>query len=295
MRVLVTGANGQLGTEIRMIAKYDESKDFTYVDLDNFDLTNSFDVSTWFKKQDPFQVVINCAAYTAVDKAESDYKTAKLANHIAVSILAEECKKMGAQLIHISTDYVFDGKNFLPYKESDNTNPLSAYGKSKLAGEQALIALQMPGIIIRTSWLYSNYGNNFVNTMIRLGKEREQLNVVFDQIGSPTYAKDLATAILQIIENQEFTQGKYLSEIFHFSNEGVCSWYDFAKEIMEMAQLPCKIMPIRTEEYPLPAPRPHYSVLDKHKIKTSFGLSIPHWKSSLISCLQSRTNPSIQP
>lgn len=285
MRVLVTGANGQLGTEIRMRAKFDESKDFTYVDLDNFDLSNSFDVASWFKKQEPFHVVINCAAYTQVDKAEND-RLARVVNHISVGILAEECRKMNAQLIHISTDYVFDGKNFLPYREDDPCNPLSAYGKTKLAGEQALITQNIPGIIIRTSWLYSAYGNNFVKTMLKLGKEREELKVVFDQIGSPTYAGDLAIAILKIIENQNFINGGYHSEIFHFSNEGVCSWYDFATTIMELSGLNCRITPIRTEEYPLPAPRPHYSVLDKQKIKSVFELNIPHWKSSLLVCLR---------
>jgi len=286
MRILVTGANGQLGTEIRMIAKFDDEHDYMYVDLDNFDMTNAFDVATWFSRQERYDVVINCAAFTAVDKAESDFRSARLANSIAVSILAEECRKMNAQLVHISTDYVFNGKSFLPYREDDPTEPASAYGKSKLAGEQALITQKIPGIIIRTSWLYSNYGNNFVKTMQKLGAERESLNVVYDQIGSPTNAQDLADAILKIIQHPLFLAGGFKSEVFHYSNEGVCSWYDFALEIMEQNNLPCKVNPIRTEEYPLPAPRPAYSVLDKQKIKTTFGIHIPHWKASLAVCME---------
>ncbi|MCF8295849.1 MAG: dTDP-4-dehydrorhamnose reductase [Bacteroidales bacterium] len=286
MKILVTGANGQLGTEIRMIAKYDEVNDFSYVDVDNFDMTNAFDVAKWFANQGPFDVVINCAAYTAVDKAETEIKTAKLVNSVAVSILGDICRKMNARMIHISTDYVFDGQNYRPYQEDDLVNPASAYGQSKLEGELAMIQGEVPGIILRTSWLYSPYGANFVKTMLRFGKERESLNVVFDQIGSPTYAHDLAEAILQIIHHPSFQTTNWKGEIFHYSNEGVCSWYDFALEIMEKSHLSCQINPIRSEEYPLPAARPHYSVLDKKKIKSTFGIHIPHWKVSLAVCLE---------
>jgi dTDP-4-dehydrorhamnose reductase len=226
--------------------------------------------------------VINCAAYTAVDKAESDEFTPTLINATAVGYLATACNKADATLIHISTDYVYDGNACKPYREDHPTAPASVYGRSKRAGE--LAALTTPkSVVIRTSWLYSSFGANFVKTMLRLGKERETLNVVFDQTGTPTYAADLAQAVMKIVKTSE--QNNLKTGIFHYANEGVCSWYDFAHEIMQQAGLKCAVKPIETKDYPAPAPRPYYSVLNKTRIKTEYGVEIPHWKDSLRSCL----------
>ena len=278
MNILVTGSNGQLGNELRKISGMFPDNSFFFTDIDELDISNSVAVNNFFESK-RIQTVINCAAYTAVDKAENDEPTAMLINASSVRYLAKACSKSNATLIHISTDYVYDGNACKPYKEGHPTAPASAYGRSKLAGEEA--AMSTPkALIIRTSWLYSSFGNNFVKTMIRLGKERDTLNVVFDQTGTPTYAADLALIIMEIVRKTEKNDLK--TGIFHYSNEGVCSWYDFAREIMQQAGLKCDVKPIETKDYPLPAPRPHYSVLNKTRIKTVYGVEIPHWKDSLM-------------
>lgn len=270
---LVTGCNGQLGTALQALLK-DQA---VYIDKDELDLTNEEDVKD-FLTSNPFDCVINCAAYTAVDKAETDEETAHKVNALAPLYLAKYSKC----LIHVSTDYVFDGTNHKPYTEEDPTNPLSVYGKTKREGELNVLNNAKTGIVIRTAWLYSPHGGNFVKTMRKLGAERESLNVVFDQIGSPTNAYDLAEAIVKAIP--QIKEGE--KEVFHFTNEGVCSWYDFAKEIMEQSKLNCKVNPIEGKDYPTPAHRPHYSVLNKNKIKTRFNIEIPHWKEGLVKCLK---------
>ena len=281
MNLLVTGANGQLGSELREISNNYPNCRFFFTDVDELDITRQDAVNDFFEKNE-IQTVINCAAYTAVDKAESDEISATLINATAVEYLAVACKREDATLIHVSTDYVYGGVACRPYDEDYPTSPASAYGRSKLAGEQA--ALNLPkSVVVRTSWLYSSFGNNFVKTMLRLGQERETLNVVFDQTGTPTYAADLAQAIMKIVESSESNSLK--TGIFNYANEGVCSWYDFAHEIMQQAGLKCVVRPIETKDYPAPAPRPHYSVLNKARIKTEYGLEIPNWKDSLSRCL----------
>ena len=279
--ILVTGSNGQLGSEIKELSS-DYSYDFSFTDRTTLDITDKEDIKN-FCQNNAINTIINCAAYTAVDKAESDKENADIVNRKAVKKLALVAKEFDIKLIHISTDYVFDGRNFKPYCEEFQTNPQGVYGKTKLEGEKELININPKNsIIIRTSWVYSFYGNNFVKTMLRLGKEKESLGVIFDQVGTPTYAKDLAKTILEIIpkiKNEKV-------EIFNFSNEGVLSWYDFAKEIMKMAKLDCKINPIETKDYPTPAKRPHYSLLNKAKIKEKFNIEIPYWKDGLDDCLR---------
>ena len=281
MNILITGSNGQLGSEIKELSSnYDYN--FFFTDRTNIDITNKDDIKSFCEKNS-INVIINCAAYTAVDKAQSDEINADLINRKAVKKLALVSQELNIKLIHISTDYVFDGKNFKPYCEEFQTNPQSIYGKTKLDGENEMRDINPKNsIIIRTSWIYSYYGNNFVKTMLRLGKEKEELGVIFDQIGTPTYAKDLAKIILDIvpqIDNQKV-------EIYNYSNEGVLSWYDFAKEIMKMAKLNCKINPIETYQYPTPAKRPHFSLLNKNKIKSTFNIEIPYWKDGLDDCLK---------
>ncbi|WP_164469164.1 dTDP-4-dehydrorhamnose reductase [Aliarcobacter cryaerophilus] len=279
--ILVTGSMGQLGSEIKELAsKY--SYNFFFTDRNNIDITNKDNIKEYCQTNS-INVIINCAAYTAVDKAESDIENADLVNRKAVKKLSIVAKELNIKLIHISTDYVFDGKNFKPYVEEYQTNPQSVYGKTKLDGENEMININpLHSIIIRTSWVYSYYGNNFVKTMLRLGKEKEELGVIFDQVGTPTYAKDLAIAILDIIPQIENSK----VEIYNYSNEGVLSWYDFAKEIMKMAKLNCKINPIETYQYQTPAKRPHFSLLNKSKIKSKFNLEIPYWKDGLDDCLK---------
>ena len=278
--ILVTGANGQLGSEIRVLSNGDGN--FLFTDRGELDITDFAAVETFISKN-AVGTVINCAAYTAVDKAECDAQNADLINNKAVENLAKICKDKDIKLVHISTDYVFDGKNYKPYLEEDEPNPIGVYAKTKYDGEKAILAINpQNSIIIRTSWVYSSFGANFVKTMLRLGREHESLGVVFDQVGSPTYARDLAKAILDILPKIK----NHKTEIYHFSNEGVVSWYDFAKEIMKMAKLSCNITPIESAQYPTPAPRPHYSVLNKAKIKREFGVEIPYWKDSLIDCLK---------
>ncbi len=282
--ILVTGANGQLGSELYQLSALESSLTFTFVTRNELDLSDPLSLETWFEDK-RFDVIVNCAAYTAVDKAESEPELAAVINATAVATLAALTKKSHSALIHISTDYVFNGKNFKPYVESDPVQPQSVYGQSKLEGEQALLAVNAPkSLIIRTSWVYSQFGNNFVKTMLRLGKARAELGVIYDQVGAPTSARDLAQAILAIIKHPELDEISE-PEIYHFSNEGVCSWYDFAKAIFEYSGINCHVKPIETKDYPTPATRPHYSLLNKAKIKQRFDLTIPYWKDSLKDCL----------
>lgn len=280
VNILVTGANGQVGSEIQALAA-STPLTFFFTDRETLDITNE-DALRRFVKEHHITTIINCAAYTAVDKAESDPHMADKINNYAVGLLGHIAKDYGISLIHISTDYVFDGMHYKPYTEETPTNPQSLYGRTKRDGELALLSLNPPrSLIIRTAWVYSSFGANFVKTMLRLGAEKTSLNVVYDQVGSPTYARDLAQAILDIIPRLD----NDAIEIYHYSNEGVLSWYDFAKEIMKMAKRPCQITPIETKDYPTPAKRPHYSLLNKTKIKERFGLTIPYWKDSLSACL----------
>ena len=278
--ILVTGSNGQLGSEIQELSNnYDYN--FFFTDRTSLDIGNEKDIRT-FIQTNKINTIINCAAYTAVDKAEEDEVNADKINHLAVKSLANISKENNIKLIHISTDYVFDGKNYRPYNEEDVTNPSGVYGATKLAGELAMQTINPKNsIIIRTSWVYSSFGSNFVKTMLRLGKERHSLGVIFDQVGTPTYARDLAKAILDIVPS---INNKKV-EIYNYSNEGVLSWYDFAKEIMRMTKSECKINPIETKEYPTPCARPHYSLLNKSKIKEKFAIIVPYWKDSLTECL----------
>ena len=287
LNILVTGSNGQLGSEINELVSSSLStahyplNTFHFTDRDNLDITDKNAIENFCSKNN-IEVIINCAAYTAVDKAEEDEENADKINHLAVKYLSEISKEKNIKLIHVSTDYVFDGTNHKPYVETDITNPNGVYGKTKLDGEKAMQDIDPNNsMIIRTSWVYSSFGANFVKTMLRLGKEKESLGVIFDQIGTPTYARDLARTILDIIpkiKNEKV-------EIYNYSNEGVLSWYDFAKEIMRMAKLDCKINPIETKEYPTPATRSHYALLNKSKIKKEYNIAIPYWKDSLDKCL----------
>jgi len=257
--------------------------------VDSLDITDGNAVIKYFQDTNP-NYVINCAAYTAVDKAESNVETVRRINSIAPGILANVAKRISAKMIHISTDYVFDGQAYLPLVETDEVNPIGVYGKSKLAGEQNCVKENQHSIIIRTSWLYSSFGNNFVKTMLRLGKERESLKVVFDQVGSPTYAADLAKAILDIVKLSEEDQENFVPGIYHYSNEGAISWFDFSKAIFEITGLKCYVSPVLSEEFPTPAHRPNYSVLNKSKIKNIFKLQIPYWRDSLKICLDKLEN-----
>lgn len=270
---LVVGANGQLGNCIRLFLK----DTAIYTDKEELDIIDENAVKE-FVKNNNFKCIINCSAYTAVDKAENDIELAIKINVDGVRNLA----KTNIPLIHISTDYVFNGKNNVPYIETNKTNPMSVYGKTKLEGEKEVLKYSKSAIIIRTAWLYSQFGNNFLKTMLRLGKEKESLNVVFDQIGTPTYAMDLAEIILKILQSGKYENTK---EIYHFSNEGVCSWYDFAVEIMKEANLTCKVKPIESKDYPTLAVRPSFSVLNKGKIKKDFDVEIRHWRKAMIECL----------
>lgn len=281
LNILVTGSNGQLGSEIKELS-VNYSYNFFFTDRTNIDITDKENIKS-FCQTNNINAIINCAGYTAVDKAESDEFNADLINRKAVKKLALVCEELNIKLIHISTDYVFDGKNFKPYCEEYKTAPQSVYGNTKLAGENEMIKINPKNsIIIRTSWVYSYYGANFVKTMLRLGKEKEALGVIFDQVGTPTYAKDLAKVILDILPKIDTQK----VEIYNYSNEGVLSWYDFAKEIMKMAKFACKINPIETFQYPTPAKRPHYSILNKSKIKNKFNIEIPYWKDGLDDCLK---------
>lgn len=281
--VLVTGSHGQLGKEMQQKAGNFPGYSFFFKDIDSLDITEFNGLERFFIGN-TIDYIVNCAAYTAVDKAETEITEAEKINITGVENLTKIAEKAGARLIHISTDYVFDGKNYRPYKEDYPTSPAGVYGRTKLEGE-VKIRKYSNAMIIRTSWLYSSFGNNFVKTMLRLAKEKDSLKVVYDQTGSPTYAGDLAAAILEIIQKSENRNPEFIPGVFNYSNEGVCSWYDFAKAIMETANLKCHIYPIETKDFPTPAKRPHYSVLDKTKIKTNFNLEIPYWRDSLKKCL----------
>ena len=273
--ILVTGANGQLGSEIRVATS--DKDNYIFTDVEELDITNLEKVRN-FVVQNRVGAIVNCAAYTNVDKAEEDAITADLINHQAVRNLAVVCKEFGATLIHISTDYVFDGTQNTPYVEEDVTSPQGVYGKSKLEGERAILNSGCEYLIVRTSWLYSSFGTNFAKTMRRLTAEKDTLNVVFDQVGTPTYAADLANILVSIIEKNQY---KGNAGIYHFSNEGVCSWYDFAIEIRNLSGNACDIKPCHSNEFPSKVKRPNYSVLDKTKIKKTFGVEISHWKEAL--------------
>lgn len=282
MKIVVTGANGQLGRSIRQLSVEHHELDFIFTDIDSLDIGNR-DAVLAFAETHPVDFIVNCAAYTAVDKAEEEEVQCRRINTDAVAYLGEAAQHIGARILHVSTDYVFGGDSYMPYQESDSVSPTSVYGRTKLAGEKALSAVCPDAIIVRTAWLYSEYGHNFMKTMLRLGAERPEIRVVNDQIGSPTYAGDLAEAILSLLEKER--QGEQNNGIYHYTNEGVCSWYDFAHSIIRIAGLPTKVIPIPTREYPTAAKRPAYSVLSKEKIKREYHWVIPHWEDSLRKCL----------
>lgn len=279
-KILVTGSNGQLGSELKELASFHPQYDFVFLTREQLAINNQDAIERVLGKHHP-AYLINCAAYTAVDKAESEKELADAINGTAVGNLALRCKQSGAKFIHLSTDYVFNGKATAPLKETDEVDPVNAYGASKLLGEQLAVNNNPQSIIIRTSWVYSFYGKNFVKTMMRLMNEKESIGVVNDQIGSPTYAADLAKVIMQII-----TSGKWLAGIYNFSNEGVISWFDFASEIKRLIHSDCSVNPLTTEQFPAPAKRPKYSVLDKTKIRQAFSVQLKGWKESLKACIE---------
>ena len=279
MNILVTGANGQLGNEMQVLARENLQHTYFFTDVQELDICDEQAVYAYVSEH-KIDIIVNCAAYTAVDKAEDNVELCDKLNNIAPGYLARAAQANGAAMIQVSTDYVFDGTAHIPYTEEEPTCPASVYGSTKLAGEQNVMDHCEKAVVIRTAWLYSIYGNNFVKTMIRLGQERDSLGVIFDQIGTPTYANDLAQAIFAAI-NKSVVRG-----IYHFSDEGVCSWYDFTVAIHRLAGIAsCKVKPLHTADYPAKAPRPHYSVLDKTKIKDTFGIEIPHWEESLKRCI----------
>jgi len=282
MNILVTGSNGQLGNEIRKLAGQFNSYKFFFTDVAELDITNPDAVETYVN-QNQVNCIINAAAYTAVDKAEEQPDVANLINGEAVGNLAIAAKAADALLVHVSTDYVFDGTAHQPIYESATPNPVSAYAVSKFLGEQELLQNAGKGVVVRTSWLYSEFGNNFVKSMIKYGRERDELNVVFDQVGTPTYAADLAVLILNLIPEWIKLEKP---EIFHFSNDGVASWYDFAVAIHEFAKVDCRVNAIETKDYPLLAQRPFYSLMSKDKIKKAYNLQLPHWRESLKKCVE---------
>lgn len=281
--ILITGSNGQLGNEIKRVSvSHEDNFKFFFTDVNELDITNREAVESYLKENN-IKYIVNCAAYTAVDKAEDDVELCYKINRDAVANLGIAAANNGAKVIHVSTDYVFDGTASNPYQETDATNPQSVYGKSKQEGEEILLETCPQSIIIRTAWLYSIFGNNFVKTMMKYGKERDELNVVADQTGTPTNAADLARTIIKMLDFSEAQ--RFEAGIYHFSNEGVTSWYDFTIAIHKSAGISCKVNPITTEQYPTKAKRPQYSVLDKAKIKSVFNLSIPNWEDSLNICI----------
>ena len=284
MRVLITGSNGQLGSEIKDLAANYADFNCYFTDSIDLDICNSGTLEHYIK-DNKIEAVINCAAYTAVDKAEQEAELAKKVNSEGVLNLVNAVAKVNGKLIHISTDYVFDGNSFLPYQESDEVNPIGVYGNTKRSGELAVINSDIDAVVIRTSWLYSAYGNNFVKTMLRLGNERDELGVIFDQVGTPTNASDLAKTCLDILAYSKETNINSKGNLYHFSNEGVASWYDFSIAIMTLGKVNCHVKPIETKEYPTPAKRPHFSVLNKSKIKNNFKIDIPYWRDSLAKCI----------
>ena len=294
MRILVTGKNGQLGQSIKKIVNKKSDNflnncDFVFVGRNELDLKSVTSINTFFDKN-KFDIIINCAAYTKVDKAEADIDQAYLINHLAVKEIALIAQKNNMKLIHISTDFVFDGSKNQSYNETDDASPVNIYGKSKLAGELAIFSIMNSNaIILRTSWVYSEFGNNFVNTIIINAKKNKKLQIVSDQYGTPTYASDLAQAIMCILTNDKFSKREIPSQTFHYSNEGKCSWFDFAKEIVGFLKINCSLYPINSYEYPQAAKRPKNSVMSKIKISEEFDLSINHWKVSLKDCLKKIT------
>lgn len=289
MNILVTGSNGQLGSEIKDVATNYPNFNFFFMDLPELDICNPNHLDIFFVAN-KINTVINCAAYTAVDKAEQDEIIAEKVNAAGVLNLVNAIEKVNGQLIHISTDYVFDGNSFLPYIELDEVNPIGVYGNSKRSGELAVINADIDGVVIRTSWLYSAYGNNFVKTMLKLGNERNELGVIFDQVGTPTNASDLAKTCLEILSYKKESKINIKGNIYHFSNEGVASWYDFAVAIMVLGKVDCNVNPIETKDYPTLAKRPHYSILNKTKIKADFEIKIPYWRDSLRACIHKIKN-----
>ncbi len=287
-KILVTGRDGQLGCCLQNLVKENPHFQFTFTSRKELDLAREDSINAFFS-QNRFDIIINCAAYTAVDRAEEEEDQADKINHLAVKHLAAISRQQQSLLIHISTDYVFDGAACIPYQEDDVINPQNIYGLTKLKAEQSISAIATHAVIVRSSWIYSEYGQNFVKTMLKLGREKEQLAVVFDQIGSPTYAHDLATALIKIVERESEKKPDIehpLVNVYHYSNEGVCSWYDFAQAIFQLSDISCHLEPQETKDFPRPAKRPHYSVLNKAKIKQQYQLHIPHWRESLQTCLK---------
>jgi dTDP-4-dehydrorhamnose reductase len=282
--ILITGAKGQLGNELKVVSKNYYGYDFIFTDIDTLDITSHEQTSEFIKKSKP-DWIVNCAAYNLVDKAETEPDQALLINGMAVKNITEVIRGSECRFIHVSSDYVYDGQSNVPYNENTPPNPLSAYGRSKLDGEKYAL-LHQGSMIIRTSWLYSSFGNNFVKTILKHAAEKESLKVVFDQTGTPTYAADLAGAIMSIISGVIRNRIAMNSGIYNYSNEGVCTWYDFACEIVKEAGLICNVQPVLTKEYKQAAKRPAYSVMDKSKIKENYGLSIPYWRTSLINCMK---------
>jgi len=291
-KVLVLGKDGQLGRSLKVINSHSTKLDFVFIGRSELDLTGLDELGlSLVDKFSDIDAIVNCAAYTDVDLAENEPDIANIINHRAVEELALGAKKLGIPLIHISTDYVFNGHAFRPYQESDQTDPQNVYGESKLAGELSIVNSGCAGVIIRTSWVYSEFGKNFVKTMIALSRDRAQLNVVSDQIGSPTYARDLAEAVVSILSSVSFWNNVGEgATVYHYSNEGVASWYDFATKIMTINNSKCRIYPIKTEQFPTPSKRPFYSVFDKTKIKQDFGIEVGHWEDSLKECLKRLTD-----
>ena len=289
MEILIIGGEGQLGTSLSNLVSKETFANFTVTKIEDLDLSKEENIKSYFESKD-FNYIINCTAYTAVDNAESDHDTARLINARAVQWIGRHAHNIGAKVIHISTDYVYDGENNRPITTKELINPTSTYGRTKAEGEQLLVQENRDSIIIRTSWLYSEYGNNFVKTMLKLGSERDELKVVYDQIGTPTYAEDLALAIIHILKRAKEDEAKFIPGTYHFSNEGVCSWYDFAKMIFKLSDINIYVEPVFSNEFPTVAKRPHYSVLDKSKIKNNFGITIPFWVDSLEKCLKNINN-----
>lgn len=287
-RILVTGSNGQLGNEIKRQSR-ESGQEFIFTNAAELDITNKKQVEEYISQSKP-DFLINCAAYTNVEKAEDDESSARRINALAPGYLAESCDRHNVKMIQISTDYVFDGTNYRPYNEVDAVNPLSAYGRTKLEGESLVKLALNNSMIIRTSWLYSIFGNNFVKTMIRLGKEKKELTVVNDQVGTPTNAADLAKLLVLIVIEDGSGKSNFIPGIYHFSNEGVCSWYDFARTIMELGGINCKVLPVESKDYPTRVIRPFYSVLNKAKVRNTFGVEVPYWKDSLEKCLKELIN-----
>jgi len=283
--ILVTGANGQLGRELQYLSKINTDYSFVFTDVDTLDITKSREAEKFVEKN-PVDFIINCAAYTAVDKAEEERDAAFLLNTVAVDYLVDAAKKTNACLIHISTDYVFDGMKNTPYDEDDTNFPETMYGDTKYEGEKLITYSDINALVIRTSWLYSTFGNNFVKTMLRLGNEKDEINVVIDQVGSPTYARDLAKTILEIISKLKLYNEKTFQEVYHYTNEGIASWYDFACEIFRQENIKCKVNPVRSSMFPTPAKRPAFSVLSKAKIRKDFNIDIHHWVDSLRDMLK---------